>query len=254
MAEKNEEVEAIIRGLFGEEVDQAKKNLSDLEVLEKLLRAHFDPMVRSSARGGAPLDFVARQAENLISIIAQKSAINKELVSIKKVGVDIDLKIKAMQHKLGSANTASALLQYYRELMNMKEKAMEGSQNYTIAMGGGLLHADDEKIDAVLEATLAELGEDDDDGIIDVEIFEVTDDDGTESEEDSEVFTVVTPDGTPYAVNSNYEPQDGYDYEDYTFEVYENEEGFLYAMDQNGDEYPVFDLFPEEETTDDEEQ
>jgi hypothetical protein len=223
--------------MFSDELADIEAEREKTEALFGQLKTHFDGMISPNARG-QQLDFLARQAENLITLRKNAQDLIKQRMSVKKLAVDVDVKWRALEHKLGAGQATAGILEVYRLIV-------AGGGDPKAIMAAAIMVEHDDLVDAdgVIDRLI---GGD----VIDAEFEEVKPDEPEPDGMPPGWSVVCGTNGIAYVVDADYEIQTGWDTSEYAPVSWQDAEGTWQALDSQGNAMEVVDVgadAPEEE-------
>jgi hypothetical protein len=217
------------------EEQMLQQALKDNEKFYDEIKTHYDALVK--ARSGGTLQFIEKQTSNLITLKQNKVGIIKEMINVKKMNADMQLKINAANKKEdGTNDKITQLIPAMHEfLLSNKsnktfEEVMGGSQKTSIPEM--MDPQEEEDIDALLEARLSE-GEDKKE----------------ESKEEVQIpqyIYVFDVDKNIYCLDEDYNIVEDVVLPEIEVSILEDN-GELYAQDDEGNRYDVVEFEEEEE-------
>jgi hypothetical protein len=238
---EEQSIKVLVEDLFSDELADLHKESDAIESLFGEVKTQWDALMRNNGRG-MPLQYLAQQTENLVQLRKSKADLIKQRLGIKKLAVDIDVKRRGLDYKLGAGSAAAGLLDVFKQMV------AAGANPRAVLVAVVDQNQSNNDSDEALMARLAEMGVQS--PVIDAEFSEVKD-----AEEENELMVVCDIRGKPYIVDKNYEikPSDDYDFSEWSATVWQDEEGDWHATDHDGDEVEVIDVAaPEQEEDDDE--
>ena len=234
-----------MKKFFKEELDMLESEIKDTDKLYGELKEHFDEVKKS--RGQGSLTFISKQTANIVSAKTAKTALIKELINTKKIIIDSAIKTKTEEE---NTNNNSELLAQLHDMLlsNKKENYIPDKLNdANKVIEENKKEENQEQYLERLKERMESINNKDnvskvnDNGNIE-NSEDITIEEETISEENTNIRYVVDMDKNIYPVDENYNILEDEVIPDYIISFEEDEEGNYIAKNQYGEELEIIEL------------
>jgi hypothetical protein len=200
------------------------------------IKGHYDALIKAKSSG--TLQFIEKQTSNLITLKQNKVGIIKEMINVKKMNAEMKIKINAANKKEdGTNDKISQLIPAMHEylLSNKSNKTFDevsGSGSQKSSLPAPMDPQEEEDIDALLEARLSNEKSKEEESKEEVQV--------------PQYIYVFDVEKNIYCLDEEYNIVEDVVLPDIEVSILE-ENGELYAEDDEGNRYDVVEFEEEEE-------